>query len=49
MTGLPDPQPGERVAERTGQPGGIGQVGQQPGTGVPDDTPPVSSGNDLRT
>ena len=49
MTGLPDPQRGERVTERGGQPGGIGQVGQQPGAGVPDDTPTVSGGNDLRT
>jgi hypothetical protein len=49
MTGPPDPQRRERVTERGGQPGGIGQVGQQPGAGVPDDTPTVSGGNDLRT
>jgi hypothetical protein len=47
MTGLPDPQPGQRVTERTGQPGGIGKVSQQPSAGMPDDTPPISRGNDL--
>ena len=49
MTALPDPQRRERVAERTGQPGGISEVGQQPSTGVPDDTPTIGGGNDLRT
>jgi hypothetical protein len=49
MTGLADPQRPERVAERGTQPGGIGEVSQQPGTGMPDDTPTISSGNDLRT
>ena len=49
VAGLADPQRGERLAERAGQPGGIGEVGQQPGAGVPDDTPPVIGGHDLRT
>jgi len=46
---LADPQRRERIAERGTQPGGISQVGQQAGAGVPDDTPTISSGNDLRT
>ena len=43
MTGLPDPQRRERVTERGGQLGGIGEVGQQTSTGMPDDTPRISS------
>jgi hypothetical protein len=38
MTGLADPQRPERVAERGAQPDGIGQVSQQSGAGMPDDT-----------
>jgi hypothetical protein len=49
MTGLADPQRRERLAEPGAQPGGIGEVGQQSGAGMPDDTPTVSGGNDLRT
>jgi hypothetical protein len=49
VTGLPDPQRAERVAERAGQPGRVGEVGQQPSAGMPDDTLTISSGNDLRT
>jgi len=45
----PHPQPGQCIAEPRGQPGGISQVGQQPGAGVPDETPTISSGNNLRT
>jgi hypothetical protein len=49
MAGLPDPQRAQRVAERGAQPSGISEVSQQAGAGVPDDTPTISSGNDLRT
>jgi hypothetical protein len=49
MTGLPDPQRTERVAERGTQPGGISEISQQAGAGMPDDTPTISTGNDLRT
>jgi hypothetical protein len=35
MTGLTDPQPGECVADATGQPGGISEVGQQPAPACP--------------
>src|SRR6266511_1913609 len=49
MTATPHPQRAERVAERTGQPRGVGEVSQQPRASVPDDTPTISGGNDLRT
>jgi hypothetical protein len=49
MTGPPDPQRCERVAERAAQPRGISEVGQQPSAGTPDNTPTISSGNNLRT
>jgi hypothetical protein len=49
MAGLPDPQRRERITKRGGQPGSIGEVGQQPCAGMPDDTPTISGGNDLRT
>lgn len=49
MTALPDPQRPERVTERGTEPGGIGEVSQQPSAGMPDDTPTISSGNKLRT
>jgi hypothetical protein len=49
MPGLADPQRAERVAERGAQPGGVGHISEQPGAGMPDDTPTISSGNDLRT
>jgi hypothetical protein len=39
----------QRVAKRRGKPGGIGKIGQQPGTGMPHDTPTISSGNQPRT
>jgi hypothetical protein len=49
MTRLPDPQRAERVAQRARQPRSVGEVSQQPGAGMPDDTPTIGSGNDLRT
>ena len=49
MTRLPDPQRAKRIAERTRQPGSVGEVRQQTGAGMPDDTPTISSGNNLRT
>jgi hypothetical protein len=49
MTRLPNPQRAERVAERAGQPGSVGEVSKQAGAGMPDNTPTISSGNNLRT
>jgi hypothetical protein len=39
----------EGVAERAGQAGHLGDIGEQPGTGVPDHASPVSTHDDLRT
>lgn len=49
MTRPPDPQRRRSITERGGQTRDISQVSQQPSAGMRDDTPPVSSRNDLRT
>lgn len=43
------PQPGQPLAERTGQPGRISQIGELPGTSVNDHAPPATSDRDHRT
>jgi hypothetical protein len=49
MTAIALPQPAQRPAELAGQPGDLSKVGQQPGAGMPNHTPPVCSDGDLRT
>ena len=49
MPATPLPYRTQRITEPINQPGGIGQIGQQPGTDVPDHASPTTSNNDLRT
>jgi hypothetical protein len=49
MTGLPLPQRRQRHAELAGQTSGLGDIGQQPGTGMPDQPVPTSNNSDLGT
>jgi hypothetical protein len=46
---LPLPQPSDGLTEPTGQPGCIGDIGQQTGAGVAHHTPPIRAHRDLRT
>ena len=39
----------QRLTEPAGQPGRVGEIGQQPGAGVTDHTPPTTGNNDLGT
>ena len=43
------PQPGQSVAARAGQPGHLGDVGEEPGAGMTDHPAPVGTHDDLRT
>jgi len=49
VAALPLPQPGEGLAECAGQPGRVGEIGEQPCTGVTDHASPVAGHHDLRT
>jgi hypothetical protein len=48
MTPITLPQRRQRHTELAGQPSGISDIGQQPGTGMPDQPLPVRSNGDLR-
>ncbi|GAA2332865.1 hypothetical protein GCM10010170_011970 [Dactylosporangium salmoneum] len=43
------PQHPEDLTEPGGQPGHLGHISQEPGAGMTDHTPPVSTHNNLRT